>query len=144
MNEGIRAMSNLRSLDSDFEIIDQPLSNDELQYLRDVRHDDDYMPALSVDAIQESFSDKQLRWLGPFLRCQQAPEPETLCEIMSTHPVNLARPGQGCERFAIVALIRYCSKMGPSWSKLKISAETWLSRLDDGTFADQIGRRKPR
>jgi len=128
----------------DDEVVDEPLSADDLGELRRARKNLGYLPTSTIDPVHECFSDKQLLWLGPFLKSREAPDPESLDDILSNHPVRLARPGQGCERFALEALIQLCDKMGSAWNDLRSAVENRLVRVRDSESTTLRATQKPR
>lgn len=118
-------------INSDWEVVDRPISEEELQWLRRWRKDSEYLPAPSQNPIHECLTDDQLQLLGPFLKYTEPPTDMSLVQILEHHPVRVARPGSEYEQFTLETLIQYCSRMGPGWNDLKSSAEDRLVEIHE-------------
>ena len=107
----------------DEEVIDAPMTNDELEIIRRHRGNPNYQPTASFHPLHEGWTDTEVIVLAPFFQFQEPPSIEQIKEKMNQHPALEARPGRPYYTIGLEILARYCLRKAkhdrnPSWETL--------------------------
>ena len=92
----------------DKEIIEGPLTADDLAEIRRARNDPNYAPPPSVNPLHDNWTDTQVILLGPFLGRTIPPTLEEINRIMQNHSALEARPGHTYHETGLETLAHYC------------------------------------
>jgi hypothetical protein len=120
--------------EKEHEIVDEPLTPEELEQIRQLRQNPAYTPAAASTPAHEHWTDTASTLLDPFKHQRfDADHPPTMEEVetlMATHPARVARPGVNMFDYywkTLDLLTHYCDRMGPGWEVLKAQLQTRLA-----------------